>query len=245
MSVVITKQFSKDEIRNYAITDFEKFKAQADARLIALGGAALLHWIDLVKARFSTSTSARYLESLYWDVGNPSRIVLGIVPGTLADLLEYGQHEHPLNAIFLRGGKITKGSKKKAGGVPYRRIPMPDKNTVYLGTSKIPDISQEEIQNLIEKRTPRAASFIIKSKLSQFTRAGVTSHSYREHGKFVRSENTKFRTITPEKTWQHPGIKAALLGNQVSSWIGLQREGFVAPILGGDAGIILPDGYSP
>jgi hypothetical protein len=244
MAVITTKQFSKDEIRHYAITDFAKFKEQANVRLLALGASALLYWIDLVKGRFSASTSARYLESLYWDTGNPKRIVLGVIPGTLADLLEYGQHSHPLNAIFLQGGKASKVTKRRPGGSPYRRIPM-TKDPTYLGTTKPPQLTQGGVQEIIEKRKPRTAAFIIKSKLSNFTKTSAKSHSYREHASFVRSEHTEFRTITPAKTWTHPGIRAALLGHQVSSWVALQRESFVAPILGGNAGIILPDGYSP
>ena len=251
MPTVTIKQFSRDEIRNYVITDFDKFKAQAEVRLLALGASALLYWMDLVKGRFSVSASARYLESLYWDVGNPSRIVLGIRPDTFASMLEGGQQPFPLNPGFLKKAEVTKGRMSKKGktlrpaGKRYRVIPMSsEEDTKYVSPTKAPQASIAGISETVEKKSPQVASFIIKSQLSGFDRVSAGSSGMRPKGFFIRNAHPQFRVITPEKTWMHPGIKAALLSNQVSEWAKQQREKFVGDILGGNSGIILP-GFRP
>ena len=254
MATVIINQFNRKEVRNYVVVDRRSFSAEAEARLLAHGAAALLYWIDLAKGKFSANTSARYLESLFLDTGNPRRMVLGVLPDTLTALLEGGQSEHNLNPFFLEKFKITKGRFKKDGsiasngrgglrepGKQYRVIPVNNPGT-YESPRTPPDINQESIDKILSKQKPRTARFMISSRVNKFNRTNAATHTYTPAGFFTQSADPQFRTITPEKTWQHPGIRAALLANQVGVWAESQRTRFVAPMLGGDTGITMPGG---
>jgi hypothetical protein len=228
MATFITEQFSRKEARNYVVLDRRQFAKECEARLLALGASALLEWISLVKGRFSTNTAARYLESLYFDTGNPRRLTLGVLPDTLASSLEGGQSPHELNAIFLKGA--TK-----------RTIPMGDTGT-YESNKRAPDLTKEGISKILDTHSPTTAKFLIASKVNSFSRTNAGTHTYTPGGFFIRDGHPDFAVITPSKTWKHPGIKAALLANQVSTWIQSERARFAAPILQGDPGIPLPGG---
>mgnify|MGYP003146450994 CR=1 FL=1 len=254
MATTIIKQFSRKETRNYVVVDRQKFEEEAESRLMALGAAALLHWIDLIKAQFSSNTAARYIESIYLDTGNPRQLSLGIVPSTLASILEGGQPEHVLNPFFLKSPSITKGRYKRDGspasdgrgglsekGKRYKRIPVKRTGT-YISSKKEPNLSIAAIDQILERQSPRTAKFMIGSAVANFSRTNVATHTYTPSGFFIQDAHPEFRTITPEKTWTHPGIAPALLLNQVATWTEGQRAQYAAPILGGDAGIELPGG---
>ena len=254
MGTVIINQFSRKEARHYVVVDRRSFTSEAEARLLALGAASLLYWIDLAKGKFSANTAARYVESLYLDTGNPRRMVLGVLPDTLAGILEGGQAEHNLNPFFLEKFKITKGRFKKDGslasngrgglrepGKKYRVVPV-NKTGTYQSTRTPPDLNFESIDKILDKQKPRTARFMIAARVNKFNRTNAATHTYTPSGFFTQSADPQFRTITPEKTWKHPGIRAALLANQVGVWAESQRKRFAAPMLGGDTGIILPGG---
>jgi hypothetical protein len=254
MATIIINQFSRKEIRNYVVVDKQSFSEEAESRLLAMGAAALLYWIDLAKGKFSANTSARYIESLYLDTGNPRRMVLGVLPDTLASLLEGGQAEHNLNPFFLEKFKITKGRFNKDGslasngrgglrepGKKYRVIPV-GKTGTYESTRTPPNLNQDGIGKILEQHTPRTARFMIASRVNKFNRTNAATHTYTPSGFFTQSADPQFRTITPDKIWKHPGIRAALLANQVGVWAQSQRDRFAAPLLGGDTGIVMPGG---
>ena len=261
MATVIINQFSRKEIRNYVVVDKQSFTEDAEVRLLAMGASALLHWIDLAKGvvsanfkGFSANTAARYIESLYLDTGNPRRMVLGILPGTLAALLEGGQAEHNLNPFFLEKFKVTKGKFNKNGslasdgrgglrepGKQYRVIPVSKPGT-YESTKTPPDLNQDSIVQILDQQKPRTAKFMLASRVGKFNRTNAATHTYTPSGFFTQTADPQFATITPEKTWKHPGIRAALLANQVGVWAESQRSKFMSPILNEEAGIILPGG---
>ena len=254
MATVNVNQFSRKETRNYVVVDKQSFQDEAEARLLALGAAALLHWIDLAKGKFSANTSQRYVESLFLDTGNPRRMVLGVLPDTLAAILEGGQAEHNLNPFYLEKFKVTKGRYKKDGspasdgrggfrtsGKKYRVIPV-QKPGVYESTKTPPDLTQDGIVSILDKQKPRTAKFMIASRVNKFSRTNAATHTYTPSGFFTQTADPTFRTITPGNAWKHPGIAAALLANQVGVWAESKRTQFMAPMLGGDTGIILPGG---
>ena len=74
--------------------------------------------------------------------------------------------------------------------------------------------------------------------MNQFEKAGVPSKGFERANplsaaeKAVGKESMRFRTITPESTWRHPGIRAALLSNQVAEWMRLNRTRFSNELFG-------------
>lgn len=235
-----TDLFNKLQIKNYAIVDYDRFKKQTDVRMLALAAAAVTIWLQEAKSTFSASTAKRYVDALYWDPSNPTNIRLGILPSTFGDILEHGQNEHDLRSIFLKSAKVSKK------GLPYRVIPMRSKDSMETASKEATPflVSVGSIRATIAKRSPKMATFIIKSEMSRFNRANVASNNTSERGKFLPSGDTQFRTITgfrdinnPGNTWKHPGIRAALLGNKVSEWMNLNRESFTADMFQGDSGI--------
>jgi hypothetical protein len=266
VATTTTKLFDRDKSKSYVITQYDLFREQTEATLLGLAAAGMLVWMDHAKSTFSASTGARYLESLYWEAENPYEIKMGVLPNTLADLLEHGQDPHDLNPFFLRNAKASGGRKRGKGkGTPpeprrapgpkassRRVIPMTPRKGLgrleYSGEERYSApflLSMEGIKHTLKTQPPRMAKFQIKGPMSSFNKAAAKSHTYKERASFIRNENTQFRTITPETAWQHPGIRAALLGNQVSSWMEANRESFVGNMFGGEAGILLPPGYEP
>ena len=104
MATKITQLFNRNQIKEYEIIDYDAFKRQADVRMLALAAAAMVVWMDHAKSTFSASTAARYLEILYWEANSSKRITMGVVEGTLAALLEYGQDPRDLRSVFLKSG---------------------------------------------------------------------------------------------------------------------------------------------
>jgi hypothetical protein len=241
MATRITRIFDRNQVKDYAIIDYDKFKKQTEVRMLALAAAAMVVWMDHAKSTFSASTSARYLESLYWEASSTNRITMGVVEGTLASLLEYGQDPRDLRSIFLKSG--VKLDKK---GRPYRKIPMDSDRAAEYPTPSAPFLaSVESVRAAVLKRDPQVAEYIIRSQMARFDRANVKTTTYRSHGRFIPNRNQKFRTISrqtidkPGDTWKHPGIRAALIGNQVSSWMDLNRSTFTSDMFQGEPGILL------
>ena len=267
MPVTTTRLFDREQSKSYVITQYDLFREQTEAALIGLAAAGMLVWMDHAKSSFSASTGARYLESLYWEAESPYEIKMGVIPNTLADLLEHGQDPHDLNPFFLRNAKPSSGRKRGKGkgkkssaerrppgpkASRRRVIPMTPRDGLgrleYAGEEAFSApflLSVEGIKHTLRTQPPRMAKFQIKGPMSIFNKASAKSHTYKERASFIRNENTQFRTITPETTWKHPGIRAALLGNQVSSWMEANRESFVGNMFGGDAGVLLPPGFEP
>jgi len=240
MTTNTTQLFTKKQVKDYAIVDYSRFKKQTEVRMLALAAAAISKWVEHAQATFSASTANRYIRALYWDPSNPDHIRLGLQPGTLGDILEHGQNEHDLRSIFMLNAKVSKE------GLPYRVIPMRDKNRVETSEkSATPFLaSVDSMRSVVQKREPQIAEYIIRSEMSQFDRASVSVRSTKARGNFLPSGNTQFRTITgfrdlskPADTWKHPGIRAALIGNQISSWMDLNRESFTSDMFYGDPGI--------
>ena len=240
MATKITRLFDRNQAKKYAIIDYDKFKKQTDIRLLALAAAAMVVWMDHAKSTFSASTAARYLESLYWEASNPKRITMGVMEGTLGGLLEYGQDPRDLRSIFLKTAKLNKK------GQPYRKIPMDSDRSAEYPTPSAPFLaSVESVKAAVAKKDPKVAEYIIRMQMSRFDKAAVKTTSYRSYGRFIPSRKQEFRTISlntidkPGDTWKHPGIRAALIGNQVSSWMDLNRESFTADMFQGEPGILL------
>ena len=250
MATNIVQTFTRKQQKNYVIIGSE-FDPEAKMRELALAAAAMLQWIDRAKATFSASTSARYLESLYWDPANPTSIVMGVLPDTLASVLEFGQDPRDLNSIFLRK-KFKMGKKGK-----YRVIPIDDSSDksqiryMQYTISGIPlSLNEADILYYVNNiDNPDIAALAIKAKMSKFNKARAGAHSFRPAGKFISSKKSiKFRTITysdspntntrntPSDIWKHPGIRAALIGQQVSSWMEQNRSRYIDPIFNREPG---------
>ena len=246
MTVRVTRALTRKERRNYVVID-PIFNTEARVRTLALAAAAMIQWTDHAKATFSVSTAERYLESLYWEAHNPDRIVMGVFPNTLASLLEHGQDPKDLNSIFLRKAKLSKK------GHAYKHIPIDDeRNIQYLTSGMALSVSAADISYYVNHMSPKIAAHAIVAKMSKFDKSNISSKSFKPSGKFlVNSKTTKFKTITsagspnkdninkPHETWKHPGIRAALLGNQVSSWMELNRESYMSPLFGKEPGFII------
>ena len=246
MATTITRAITRNERRDYVVID-PAFNDEAKVRTLALAAAAMIQWTDHAKAKFSMSTAERYLESLYWEPHNPDRIVMGVMPNTLADLLEHGQDPRDLNSIFLRKAKLSKE------GHAYKRIPIDDERNIQYAAAGMPlTVSAADISYFVNHMTPKIAAHAILAKMSKFNKSNVPSKSFKPAGKFlINSKTTKFRTVTtagsankdkvtkPHETWKHPGIRAALIGNQVSSWMDLNRESYMSPLFGKEPGFII------
>lgn len=229
-----TDLFSRKQIKNYAIVDYDKFAKQTEVRMLALSAAAVTIWLQEAKSTFSASTAAKYADAIYWDAGNPNNIRLGVLPNTLGDILEHGQNPYDLRTAFLKKSKVSKK------GTPYRIIPLGGTETTRKEATPFM-ASVASIRSVIQKKSPNVAEFIIRSQMSRFNRTNVAARSASNSGRFIPKENAQFRTITgfssadsPKLTWQHPGIRAALLGNKVSAWMDLNRESFTADLFQGD-----------
>jgi hypothetical protein len=241
--MAITHLFTRKQIKDYAIVDYRKFKAQTEVRMLALAAAAMVKWVDHAKATFSASTSARYIEALYWEPDNPESIAYGIKPGTFAALLEYGWGPRDLRSVFLKQGVRT--SKE---GHTYRRIPVgktskPAKTKPFLA-------SVDGIRAMVNKMAPGVAKFAIEGQMSQFNKSNVSVRSTQQRGLFLPTGKQEYRTISsnknmehreklgkPSDSWKHPGIRKALLENQVAEWVALNRESFTGDMFQGDPGI--------
>mgnify|MGYP003143851322 CR=1 FL=1 len=242
MATRITHAFTQEERKRYVKLSPE-FDREAEVRQLALAAAAMIQWVDHAKATFSASTATRYLESLYWDPSNPNRIEMGVLPNTLADLLEYGQDPKDLNSIFLRKAKLNKKTHQ-----PYRVIPIDDnRQAQYEGVGESVEVSQEEIRYYLQNMSTKIAKIAITSKMSRFSRVRAAAHSFKPAGKFIKSKGSvKFRTVTspntdvvnkPADIWKHPGIRAALIGNQISSWMEVNRASYISPIFNKEPGL--------
>ena len=250
MPTNITELFSREERKNYVVIN-KDFYTEARVRSLALAAAAMLQWVDHARAKFSHSTAERYIESLYWDPSDPDNIIMGVFPNTLADLLERGQDPRDLNSIFLRKPKMTKT------GELYRVIPIDDtsndgsnsRSMRYISVGMPLTVSVMDILYLVNNRSPGIAGRSIMAKMSKFNKMSDKARSYKPVGKFIINKSTqKFRTIfpaasansfvvdKPHKIWKHPGIRAALLSNQVTEWMSLNRERFVSPLFNREAG---------
>jgi len=250
MSTIITQAFTREERKNYVKIGPE-FDAEARVRQLAFAASAMLQWIDHAKAKFSVSTAERYLESLYWDPTNPDRIVMGVFPNTLADLLEEGQDPRDLNSIFLRKAKLTKD------GRPYKVIPIDDtgdgtRAMQYVASGMPLSVSSADISYYMNNMTPKIAALSIKGKMGKFDKSRIRTHSFKPAGKFlVNKKSQKFRTVTsasspntdkinkPADIWKHPGIRAALIGDKVSAWMTGNRANFIAPIFNKEPGFLI------
>ena len=246
-----TRVYTRNQIKNHVIID-RNFYKEARVRQIALAAAGMLKWVDHAKATFSVSTADRYLESLYWNPANPDRIEMGVLPDTLASLLEYGQDPRDLNSIFLRKAKLSKEGKA------YKIIPIDDSSgdrsqtraMQYVATGMPLSVSEADILYYVNYlENSKVAELAIKAKMSKFDRSRAAAHSFKPAGKFiVNKKSQKFRTITspssantgnvtkPSDIWKHPGIRAALIGNQVSSWLELNRSRYIDPLFNREAG---------
>ena len=234
MADTSVKFFTDDQVRRFVVIDTDGFRKKAEALAVGFSAAALSYWADLARSTFSPSTAQRYIESLFWNPQNPEKIQMSVMADTLADLLEGGQDERDLTEIFLKSSKLTSKGKR------YRIIPIDyQKQDPYLGIQRETlGMDVEEVIGLIKSKGAVKAKAVFISKMNQFEKAGVPSKGFERANplsaaeKAVGKESMRFRTITPESTWRHPGIRAALLSNQVAEWMRLNRTRFSNELFG-------------
>ena len=232
MAETKVKFFTDDQIRRYAVINTKKFRKKAEALAIGLSAAALAHWADLARSTFSPSTAQRYIESLYWDPSNATKIKISVMADTLADLLEGGQDQRDLNEIFLKTSKLSTGGKK------HRVIPIDfQKKDIYFGIQRETlGMDIEEIIDMISDKGATKGKSSILSKMTSFEQAGTPSKGFQRGNKLTAAEksvgkqNIRFRTITPASTWRHPGIRAALLASQVAEWMRMNKPRFLSEL---------------
>ena len=95
---------SRRELRDYIVTVPERFRELVEVRALALAAAGMVQWVEKVKAQFSHPTATRYLNSLYWDPSDVNNIRMGVIPKTLAALLEFGEDPGVINpSVLLKG----------------------------------------------------------------------------------------------------------------------------------------------
>jgi len=228
--------FTKDHVRRYAVIDSDGFRKKAESLAVGFSAAALSYWADLARSTFSPSTAQRYIESLFWNPQNPEKIRISVMSDTLADLLEGGQDERDLTEIFLKSSKLNSKGKR------YKVIPIDyQKQDPYLGIQRETlGMDVEEVIGLIKSKGAVKAKAVFISTMNQFEKAGVPSKGFDRANPLTEAEKSvgkslmKFRTITPQSTWRHPGIRAALLSNQVAEWMRLNRTRFTNELFGGE-----------
>ena len=229
MAETKVKFFTDDQIRRYAVTNTKEFRKKAEALAVGLSAAALTYWADLARSTFSPSTAQRYIESLYWDPSNATKVKISVMADTLADLLEGGQNQLNLNEIFLKTSKISSKGKK------YRVIPIDyQKKDPYFGVQRETlGLDVEEIIGMINDKGSEKGKSSVLSKMTSFEQAGTPSKGFQRANKLTAAEKAvgkqtmRFRTITPASTWRHTGIRAALLANQVAEWMRLNKPRFL------------------
>ena len=159
--------------------------------------------------------------------------------------MEYGQDPRDLNSIFLRKAKLSKK------GTAYKVIPIDDDRTMqYISVGMPLSVSATDISYYINYMSPSMAGLAIKAKMSSFDRSRIKTHSFKPAGKFIiNKKSQKFRTVTspsspnkgnitkPADIWKHPGIRAALIGHQVSSWMEQNRSKYISPIFDKEPGL--------
>jgi len=228
MAETRVKFFTDDQVRKFAVVNSKKFREKAESLATGLSAAALTYWADLARSTFSPSTAERYIESLYWNPSDATNIKMSVMSDTLADLLEGGQDTRDLTEIFLKTSKLTKGGKR------HRVIPIDfQKKDIYMNVPRATlGLDVEEIINIVNRDASRSRAVIL-SKMSSFERASTPAKTFDRANKLTAAEkavgkqNIKFRTITPASTWRHPGIRAALLANQVAEWMRLNKGRFL------------------
>jgi len=233
----LTRLIPEDKLREYTVLDKQYFKMQVKARSMALIAAALDYWVDLVKSEFSNSTQGRYLESAFWQESG-DLVQLGIMPNTLADLLEFGQDSWDMTRSLLRGKAVVKipldvfaGEKKGSRGTTRDGERPADISTE---THKAAfTVSLSSLKDTINSMPPDEAYTKIKSKpLGMFDRSSANTTMRPKNKQKVAYKGTGaiVRTLTPASTWKHPGIRARLLGNSVSEFIKMNSESFTADL---------------
>lgn len=223
---------TKELTSKYVILDKKKFEEKAQALALGLSAMALQYWVDTVKARYSTATAAKYVDSIYWDPSNVSSIKISVVQNTLASLLEGGR-EGPidLRKSFLKKAKIGKT------GTRYRRVPIiPSEEDRYIGKQVTAfDVSTESIMSSVDNNGGLRTSAVIKSKLNPFEIANVPAKSFQDTSASAASMvGANFRTVSdnteirsPKDTWMHPGIQAALIAGQTADYMRTNRDIFL------------------
>ena len=138
---------NKQLASKYVVLDRKKFEEKAQALALGLSAMALQYWADTARAKFSSTTAAKYVDSIYWDPSNPSSIKISVVQNTLASLLEGGQSGPiDLRKSFLKKAKIGKS------GIRYRRVPIvPSEEDKYVGKQTTAfEISTESIMSSVD-----------------------------------------------------------------------------------------------
>ena len=232
MSETKVNFFTDDQVRKYAVVNTKDFREKAEALAVGLSAAALTYWADLARSTFSPSTAQRYVESLYWNPSNAQSIKISVMPDTLADLLEGGQDQRDLTEIFLKTSKLSPKGKR------YRIIPIDfQKRDVYFGVQRETlGLDVEEVIDMIGDRGFVKGKASILARMSRFEKSGTPAKGFGRANKLssaekaVGKQNIKFRTLTPASTWQHPGIRAALLANQVAEWMRMNKSRFLSEL---------------
>lgn len=223
-----------DKLREYTVFDKPYFEMQVKARSMALIAAAMDYWVTLVKSEFSNSTQERYLESAYWSE-HGDRVELGVMPDTLADLLEFGQDSWDMTRALLRGKAkavipldVFKGQKRGERGTTHDGERPADVTTTSHRTAF--NASVASLKGVVDDMPPDEAYTEIRSGvMGMFSRssANTTMRPKNVDKVYYKGTGAAAATLTPASTWRHPGIRARLLGNAVTEFIKLNRDSFI------------------
>ena len=230
-----------DKLKEYTVFDKPYFEMQVKARSMALIAAALDYWVDQVKSEFSNSTQERYLESAFW-AERGDNVELGVMPDTLADLLEFGQDSWDMTRALLKGKAkavvpmdVFKQGKEGERGSPREGERPADMAVTSHRTAFTASISA--LKSVIDTMPPDEAYTEIQSGvLGMFSRtsANTTMRPKNKQKVYYKGTNAVAKTITPASTWRHPGIRARLLGNAVTEFIRLNRDSFIEDLFSDD-----------
>ena len=225
---------NKSALKNHVILDVLKFRKKAEALAVGLSAVALKYWIDQANARFSSTTSSKYIDSIYFDSSNAESIKISVVKNTLASMLEGGQS----GGWDLRKTFLKKSKQGKSGNL-YRRIFIPESDTYIGKQNSVLDVSIDGILGLLDSTSATRVRSRVESEVKNFNLSNVPVKSFLDlkssssnrgaKGKFVTITN-KHALSKPADTWKHPEIKAALISSATADFMRSQRSRFLAKL---------------
>lgn len=228
--------FTEETLNKYAILDREEFDRRSTLAMKALGASAVAYWRDIAKTRFSANTFKRYLEGMVVE-SSDEKISFSVSPNTVASLLEggmdpmenFGSYHFVRSANKKRVIPLDPFKKRRYENYPRQQF-------FESGTLK----SMSDIRFSMLGETDKDLVADVEYNLKAFSKTSA-AHSYNTGATryFNDVSDGHFVTLKPSDTWKHPGIREALLTNQLGLWMDMVKETFTEHLFAGDAEIDL------